>query len=205
MAWRAVALCRTWGNVGNANTRVLDGSRRRLGNSLLGLLWATLGCAAADPSLHALSAPQLAESVPACLASAPIDLSLRVGEPPVSRYVNDLRLGYARGGAIYLSRPLCELYGWSLCRFVELHEQAHHHMKTVGSRSTCAETLADCWAAMHSDGAALEAAKHYFQGRHEAQPGGYHADADVRLDVIHRCSSLPREQLSGKPSIGGAG
>jgi hypothetical protein len=129
---------------------------------------------------------------------------LRVGEAPVSFYVNDLRLGYARGGAIYLSRPLCELYGWPLCRFVELHEQAHHHMKTVGARSTCAETLADCWAAVHSDSAALEAAQRYFQGRQEARTG-HHADAGARLDVIRRCSRLPREQLSIRPAPGGRG
>jgi hypothetical protein len=57
---------------------------------------------------------------------------------------------------------------------------------------------------MHSDGDALEAAKRYFRGRHEARTG-YHADAEVRLEVIDRCSSLPREQLSGRPSFDGRG
>src|SRR4029079_361316 len=101
--------------------------------------------------------------IPAVRGSAPIDLSSSVGDPAASFYVNDLRLGYARGGVIFLSRPLCELYGWPLCRFVELHEQAHHYMKTVGQKSTCAETLADCWAAIHSDADAVDAALHYFQ------------------------------------------
>jgi hypothetical protein len=134
-------------------------------------------------------------SMPACLASAPIDLSSSVGEPPVAFYVNDLRLGYARGEAIFLSRPLCELYGWPLCRFVELHEQAHHYMKTVGAKSTCAETLADCWAAMHADGDALNAALDYFRGRHEEE-SGYHADSAIRRDVISHCARLPRRQLA---------
>jgi len=143
-------------------------------------------------------------SVPACLAGAPIDLASSVGEPAASFYVNDLRLGYARGEAIFLSRPLCELYGWPLCRFVELHEQAHHYMKTVGAKSACAETLADCWAAMHSDGDALDAALRYFHGRHEEE-SGYHADSSVRLEVISHCANLPRRQFSEALWPGGRG
>jgi len=147
-----------------------------------------------------------AESVPACLASMPMDLASIEGEPPVAIYVNDLRLGYARGGAIFLSRPLCELYGWPLCRFVEQHERAHHYMKTVGERSACAETLADCWAAMHSDGDALNAALHYFEGRHEQeQENGYHADSSVRREVISHCANLPRRQFSEAVLPGGRG
>lgn len=143
-------------------------------------------------------------SMPACLASAPIDLSSSVGEPPVAFYVNDLRLGYARGEAIFLSRPLCELYGWPLCRFVELHEQAHHYMKTVGAKSTCAETLADCWAAMHADEDALNAALDYFRGRHEEE-NGYHADSGARRDVINHCARLPRRQLAEVGASGNRG
>jgi hypothetical protein len=157
-----------------------------------------------DRTRDASDASQSADSAPACLASAPIDLASSVGEPPVAFYVNDLRLGYVRGEAIFLSRPLCELYGWPLCRFVELHERAHHYMKTVGARSTCAETLADCWAAMHSDGDALDAALHYFEGRHEAE-NGYHADSDVRREVISHCASLPRRQFSEAGLPGGRG
>ncbi|MEY4551530.1 MAG: hypothetical protein RL685_7725 [Pseudomonadota bacterium] len=164
--------------------------------ALLGLLWAGLGCTGASSATTPWTAAQVEDlPIPACLASAPIDLAAQVGEPPVASYVNDLRLGYARGGAIFLSRPLCELYGWSLCRFVELHEQAHLYMKTVGAKSTCAETLADCWAAMRSDSEALEAAKRYFQGRHEERTG-HHADPEVRLEVIHHCANLPRRQLA---------
>jgi hypothetical protein len=169
------------------------------------VLWAALGCAGLDAARGPETAAEVEQQpIPACLANAPIDLESHVGEPPVAVYVNDLRLGFARGGAIYLSRPLCELYGWSLCRFVELHEQAHLHMKTVGAKSTCAETLADCWAAMHSDSESLEAAKQYFRGRHEDQTG-YHADANARLEVIHHCSSLPRRQLTAAPPLGGNG
>jgi len=157
-----------------------------------------------DEPRDASAASSEAESVPACLASAPIDLAASLGEAPVAVYVNDLRLGYARGGAIYLSRPLCELYGWPLCRFVELHEQAHHYMKTVGEQSTCAETLADCWAAMHSDSDALDAALQYFQGRHEAEIG-YHADSSVRREVISHCANLPRRQFSAAELPGGRG
>lgn len=188
--------------MGNQETGGTGGSRHRpKWRALLGMLWAALGCAGAELSAPVLTAAQVEDQpMPGCLAGAPIDLSSRVGEPPVSMYVNELRLGYARGGAIYLSRPLCELYGWPLCRFVELHEQAHHHMKTVGAKSTCAETLADCWAAMHSDSDALDAAKRYFRGRHEEQTG-YHADAGVRLQVIQHCASLPRRQLSAGSSL----
>jgi hypothetical protein len=165
-----------------------------------------LACVGVERTGDALDASDSAAelSVPACLASAPIDLSLRAGAPPVSFYVNDLRLGYARGGAIYLSRPLCEMYGWPLCRFVELHEQAHHYMKTVGEKSACAETLADCWAAMHSDADALRAAMGYFRGRHE-QDSGYHADASVRLEVIQHCAHLPEQQFSAATPLGGNG
>jgi len=35
-------------------------------------------------------------------------------------------------------------------------------------------TLADCWAAMHSDDAAVDAALHYFRGRHDSE-SGYHS------------------------------
>jgi len=161
-------------------------------------------CIGKDRTPDARAASGGAESIPACLASAPIDLTSSVGEPPAAFYVNDLRLGYVRGETIFLSRPLCELYGWPLCRFVELHERAHHYMKTVGARSTCAETLADCWAAMHSDGDALNAALHYFKGRHEEE-NGYHADSSVRLDVINHCASLPRRQFSEAALPGGRG
>jgi len=139
------------------------------------------------------------------LSGAPIDLSIDIEHPVASFYVNDLRLGYARGGVIFLSRPLCELYGWPLCRFVELHEQAHHYMKTVGQKSTCAETLADCWAAIHSDDDAVDAALHYFQGRHDSETG-YHADAGTRFEVIRHCARLPRRQVARAPSVpGGSG
>ena len=130
------------------------------------------GCLATDSSPQARDASRVSSpefSSPACLASAPIDLSLDLEHPAASFYVNELRLGYARGGVIFLSRPLCELYGWPLCRFVELHEQAHHYMKTVGQKSICAETLADCWAAIHSDADAVDAALRYFQGRHDSE------------------------------------
>jgi hypothetical protein len=163
-----------------------------------------LACVGPDRIPAALDASEGDAPVPACLASAPIDLSSSVGEPPVAFYVNDLRLGYARGEAIFLSRPLCELYGWSLCRFVELHEQAHHYMKTVGARSTCAETLADCWAAMHADDDALNAALDYFRGRHEEE-SGYHADSAVRRDVISHCARLPRHQLAQATAPGTQG
>jgi hypothetical protein len=165
---------------------------------------ALVACVGAERTRAALEVADDDVSVPACLAGAPIDLSSSVGEPAASFYVNDLRLGYARGEAIFLSRPLCELYGWPLCRFVELHEQAHHYMKTVGAKSPCAETLADCWAAMHSDGDALDAALHYFHGRHEEE-SGYHADSRVRLEVISHCANLPRRQFSEATLPGGRG
>ncbi len=204
--------------MGNENTGVAGGSRRLVGwGALLGLLWAGAACSAAEHARQPLSAAALQDQpVPACLENAPIDLASQVGEAPLAVYVNDLRLGYARGGAIYLSRPLCELYGWPLCRFVELHEQAHLHMKTVGAKSTCAETLADCWAAMRSDSDALQAAESYFQGRYEEQTG-YHADADVRLQVIRHCANMGAtmranmganmgaKQLSAAPPLDGHG
>lgn len=161
-------------------------------------------CVGAERTADALTVSESDAAMPACLASAPIDLSSSVGDPAVAFYVNDLRLGYARGEAIFLSRPLCELYGWPLCRFVELHEQAHHYMKTVGAKSTCAETLADCWAAMHADDDAVNAALDYFRGRHEEQ-SGYHADSAARRDVIHHCARLPRRQLAEAVAPGSRG
>ena len=167
-----------------------------------------LGCLGADGALAPRDASRAAPvefSSPACLSGAPIDLSIDIAHPPASFYVNDLRLGYARGGVIFLSRPLCELYGWPLCRFVERHEQAHHYMKTVGQKSTCAETLADCWAAMHSDDDAVDAALHYFRGRYESETG-YHADAGTRFEIIRHCASLPQREFSRAPSVpGGSG
>lgn len=176
-------------------------SARRAGVAALGLCLAACVGAERTPDVPAAASDA---SIPACLASAPIDLSSSVGEPPVAFYVNDLRLGYARGEAIFLSRPLCDLYGWPLCRFVELHEQAHHYMKTVGAKSTCAETLADCWAAMHADDDALGAALDYFRGRHEEEVG-YHADSAVRRDVISHCARLPRRQLAEAAAPGTRG
>jgi hypothetical protein len=174
--------------------------------SALGLL--CFGCLGTDspPQPRDASRHSPSEfSSPACLSSAPIDLSINIEHPAAAYYVNDLRLGYARGGVIFLSRPLCELYGWPLCRFVELHEQAHHYMKTVGQKSTCAETLADCWAAIHSDDEAVDAALQYFQGRHDSETG-YHADAGTRFEVISHCASLPRRQAARAPSVpGGSG
>jgi hypothetical protein len=123
-----------------------------------------------------------------CVLHSPIDLSINVNDPPPSFYVNDLRLGYARGEAIFLSRPLCEMYGRPLCRFVEAHEQAHHYMKTVGQQSLCAEVLADCWAAVHTDSEAVEAALAYFRGRLGA--AGYHDRPQARAETITRCSGL---------------
>src|SRR4051812_17449395 len=136
------------GVLGNLAARHASSSRARAGHGLV-LSCCLFACVGMEEPRDALDASGGgAESVPACLASMPMDLASIEGEPPVAIYVNDLRLGYARGGAIFLSRPLCELYGWPLCRFVEQHERAHHYMKTVGERSACAETLADCWAAM---------------------------------------------------------
>jgi hypothetical protein len=175
---------------------------RWLGCSALCL--SLLGCLGTGGPPRARDGDQVSpgDFSPACLSSAPIDLSLDIEHPAASFYVNDLRLGYARGGVIFLSRPLCELYGWPLCRFVELHEQAHHYMKTVGQKSTCAETLADCWAAIHSDADAVDAALHYFQGRHDSEIG-YHADAGTRYEIISHCANLPRRQVARAPSVPG--
>jgi hypothetical protein len=140
------------------------------------------------PVATALQVQRAADTGAGCLANAPVDLSINLRDPPPSFYVNELRLGYARGEAIFLSRPLCEMYGMPLCRFVEAHERAHHYMKTVGARSTCAETLADCWAAVHVDGEAVEAAVGYFRALQTDE--GYHADPRERAQTIARCSSL---------------
>jgi hypothetical protein len=127
-----------------------------------------------------------AELTPAaCLSQSPVDLSIAAPATPPSFYVNELRLGYSRGDAIFLSRPLCDMYGEPLCRFVEAHERAHHYTKTVGQKSACAETLADCWAAAHVDEEAMEAALFFFRSRRGA--GGYHGQPSVRAETIARC------------------
>jgi hypothetical protein len=139
-----------------------------------------------------------AELTPAaCLSQSPVDLSVDLNVAPPSFYVNELKLGYSRGEAIFLSRPLCDMYGKPLCRFVEAHEQAHHYTKTVGQKSACAETLADCWAAAHADSEAVEAALFFFRSQRGA--GGYHGEPSVRADTIARClrrSSLERALAS---------
>jgi hypothetical protein len=153
--------------------------------SLLGACIAPLrgqAPAAAPTSEAARRAPR------ACLSNAPIDLSITLSDPPPSFYVNELRLGYARGEAIFLSKPLCEIYGEALCRFVEAHEQAHYYMKTVGQQSSCAETLADCWAAVHTDAEAVEAVLEYFRGRQGGD--GYHGEPRARADTIARCADV---------------
>ena len=133
-----------------------------------------------------------------CLLHSPVDLSINLRTAPAAFYVNDLRLGYARGEAIFLSRPLCDMYGEPLCRFVEAHEQAHHYTKTVGQQSICAETLADCWAAAHSDPEAVEAALMFFRSRQGK--GGYHGEPSARADVIahcvHRWEKQPTQSLN---------
>jgi hypothetical protein len=106
--------------------------------------------------------------------------------------VNELRLGYSRGEAVFLSRPLCDEYGESLCRFVEAHEHAHHYTKTVGHKSSCAETLADCWAAAHADRDAVEAALLFFRSLRGS--GGYHGEPSVRAEVIAHCLQRREQQ-----------
>jgi hypothetical protein len=163
-------------------------------------LWLGLGAtscaeAALDAGLVASPAEVAPELTPAaCLSQSPVDLSIAVGSAPPSFYVNELRLGYSRGEAIFLSRPLCDLYGEPLCRFVEAHERAHHYTKTVGQKSVCAETLADCWAAAHADEEAVEAALFFFRSRRGA--GGYHGPPSVRADTIARCG-----RRSGTPDV----
>jgi hypothetical protein len=150
---------------------------------------ASLGCASAAVDENRVISPADAASEltpAACLSQSPVDLSIDLESAPPAFYVNELRLGYSRGEAIFLSRPLCDLYGEPLCRFVEAHEQAHHYTKTVGQKSICAETLADCWAAAHADDEAVEAALVFFRSRSGA--GGYHGEPNVRADVIARCS-----------------
>jgi hypothetical protein len=148
--------------------------------------WATCSCSSAPGGRPPASAAASYPFTPAaCLAQSPVDLSIDVNEPPPSFYVNELRLGYARGEAIFLSRPLCDMYGEPLCRFVRAHELAHHYTKTVGQQSLCAETLADCWAAAHSDQEAVEAALLFFRSRRGA--GGYHGLPSDRADTIARC------------------
>lgn len=148
-----------------------------------------------SPALPLLPPSIASDAGASCLANAPVDLSIDVRDPPPSFYVNELRLGYARGEAIFLSRPLCEMYGMPLCRFVEAHERAHHYMKTVGAHSTCAETLADCWAAVHSDGEAVEAALGYFRALQGGE--GYHAEPRERAVTIARCASSSRSAGAG--------
>jgi hypothetical protein len=128
-------------------------------------------------------APELTPA--ACLSGSPVDLSVDLAAPPPSFYVNDLRLGYSRGEAVFLSRPLCEEYGEPLCRFVEAHEHAHHYTKTVGHKSSCAETLADCWAAAHADRDAVDAALLFFRSLRGS--GGYHGEPSARAEVIAHC------------------
>jgi hypothetical protein len=168
-----------------------------------------MGCAAGavDEAIAASPADVAPELTPAaCLAQSPVDLSIQVGGAPPSFYVNDLRLGYSRGEAIFLSRPLCDMYGESLCRFVEAHEQAHHFTKTVGQQSVCAETLADCWAAAHADEEAVEAALFFFRSRRGE--GGYHGQPSVRADIIARCLARRQKTLAsgadGAPTDGAA-
>jgi hypothetical protein len=149
--------------------------------------------ACADGATLASPADVAAELTPsACLSGSPVDLSVDLAAPPPSFYVNDLRLGYSRGEAVFLSRPLCEEYGEPLCRFVEAHEHAHHYTKTVGHKSSCAETLADCWAAAHADRDAVEAALLFFRSLRGS--GGYHGEPSVRAHVIAHCLQRREEQ-----------
>jgi hypothetical protein len=121
-----------------------------------------------------------------CL-NAPVDLSIDPGTAPVTHYVNDIRLGYANQGGVYLSRPLCEMHGDALCRFVEAHERAHHYTKTIGPDSNCAEDLADCWAAIHSDTEALEAAVAFFVSRRGGR--GPYDEPRRRARTIAECAT----------------
>jgi hypothetical protein len=146
----------------------------------------------------------VAELTPeACLAESPVDLSIDLKSAPAPFYVNELRLGYSRGEAIFLSRPLCDMYGEPLCRFVEAHEQAHHYTKTVGRRSSCAETLADCWAAAHADLEAVEAALFFFRSRRGQ--GGYHGEPSARAKTIARCVRGRDEGRASSADPGRAG
>lgn len=142
-----------------------------------------------------------ADSPASCLLRSPVDPSIDLKAPSPSFYVNELRLGYARGDAIFLSRPLCEIYGSALCRFVEAHEQAHHYTNTVGQQSMCAETVADCWAAVHSDAEALDAALEFFRSRQGR--GGYHGDPSARASIIFHCARRWRrdEPFGAAPSM----
>ena len=121
-----------------------------------------------------------------CLAG-PIDYAARPSDTVPVVYTNDLRLGRARGQAILLSRPLCDMYGHALCRFVEAHERAHHHGRTVGVHSPCAEAVADCWAARHSDAAANAAALAFLRGRRSS--GDYHGEPSRRARIIAACAA----------------
>jgi hypothetical protein len=158
------------------------------GRPLLLLLIGVMGgCTVPDPGdpFRYAGGDSFERSPAFCVLHSPVDLSSDLVDPLPSIYVNELRLGYARGGAIFLSRPLCDVYGKPLCRFVEAHEQAHHYTKTVGEQSLCAETLADCWAALHSDAEAVGAALEFFRSRQD--DGDYHGNPNVRAEVISLC------------------
>jgi hypothetical protein len=152
------------------------------------MLFGLMGCTVPEPgspSRYAAGGDSFERSPAFCLLHSPVDLSSNLDAPLPSIYVNELRLGYARGGAIFLSKPLCDVYGKALCRFVEAHEQAHHYTKTVGQQSLCAETLADCWAALHADAEAVGAALEFFRSRQD--DGDYHGNPNVRAEVISLC------------------
>lgn len=176
---------------GAASRSVLSARAARLASHLLVLL--ALGSSGACLPLHGVTARTptpgagLELSPASCLLRAPIDLSINLREPMPRFYVNELRLGYARGQAVFLSRPLCEMYGEALCRFVEAHEQAHHYTNTVGQQSMCAETVADCWAAVHADAEAVSAALEFFRGRQGS--GGYHGEPSERAGIISQCAN----------------
>jgi hypothetical protein len=134
-----------------------------------------------------------------CLG-APADLTLDPGTAPAPEYVNDIRLGYSRGGGVFLSRPLCEMHGDALCRFVEAHERGHHYTHTIGPQSKCAEVLADCWAAIHSDDEALEAALQFFASRHGS--AGHYEEPRRRAQTVLECATHRhrRHLASTRPS-----
>ncbi len=136
---------------------------------------------------RARARPAAAEET--CLLGSPVDFAAEPSESVPVMYTNDLRLGMARGEAIFVSRPLCEVYGPALCRFVVAHERAHHHGRTVGIHSPCAEAVADCWAARHSDSAANAAAIAFFRGRRESS--SYHAPPERRARIIEACAEAP--------------
>jgi hypothetical protein len=160
---------------------------------VVALLTLSLGaCAAQPPTTRVEAARAPVEDMPgvvvrACL-QAPVDLTLDPGGAPLTRYVNDIRLGYSKVGALYLSRPLCDIHGDALCRFVEAHEQAHHHTKTIGPESHCAEVLADCWAAIHSDDEALDAALAFFSSRHGSR--GHYDEPIERARTVTECAAF---------------